>query len=53
MKIAIITLGCKVNQYESGAIKEELLKILPSQNKKGEKFEYLTFLDFPNLTSPE
>ena len=27
MKIAIITLGCKVNQYESGAIKEELLKM--------------------------
>ena len=26
MKIAIITLGCKVNQYESGAIKEELIK---------------------------
>ena len=26
MKISIITLGCKVNQYESGAIKEELLK---------------------------
>ena len=24
MKIGIITLGCKVNQYESGAIKEEL-----------------------------
>ena len=24
MKISIITLGCKVNQYESGAIKEEL-----------------------------
>ena len=26
MKIGIITLGCKVNQYESGAIKEELEK---------------------------
>ena len=26
MKISIITLGCKVNQYESGAIKEELEK---------------------------
>lgn len=24
MKVGIITLGCKVNQYESGAIKEEL-----------------------------
>ena len=27
MKISIITLGCKVNQYESGALKEELLKM--------------------------
>ena len=27
MKISIITLGCKVNQYESGAIKEELIKM--------------------------
>ena len=27
MKISIVTLGCKVNQYESGAIKEELLKM--------------------------
>lgn len=26
MKIGIITLGCKVNQYESGAIKQELEK---------------------------
>lgn len=27
MKISIITLGCKVNQYESAAIKEELIKM--------------------------
>ena len=27
MKIGIITLGCKVNQYESGAIKEELISM--------------------------
>ncbi len=27
MKISLLTLGCKVSQYESGAIKEELLKL--------------------------
>lgn len=27
MKISILTLGCKVSQYESGAIKEQLLKM--------------------------
>lgn len=45
MKIFIAT----ANKHK----KEELLKILPSQNKKGEKFEYLTFLDFPKLVAPE
>ena len=45
MKIFIAT----ANKHK----KDELLKILPSQNKKGEKFEYLTFLDFPNLKNPE
>ena len=45
MKIFIAT----ANKHK----KSELLKILPSQNNKGEKFKYLTFLDFPNLTSPE
>lgn len=27
MRISILTLGCKVSQYESGAIKEELIKL--------------------------
>ncbi len=45
MKIFIAT----ANKHK----KEELLKILPFENNKGEKFEYLTFLDFPDLTSPE
>ena len=45
MKIFIAT----ANKHK----KAELLKILPAQNNKGEKFEYLTFLDFPNLISPE
>lgn len=45
MKIFIAT----ANKHK----KAELLKILPTENNKGEKFEYLTFLDFPNLTSPE
>jgi len=45
MKIFIAT----ANKHK----KAELLKILPTENNKGEKFEYLTFLDFPNLISPE
>ena len=45
MKIFIAT----ANKHK----KEELLKILPTQNNKGEKLEYLTFLDFPSLVAPE
>lgn len=45
MKIFIAT----ANKHK----KTELLKILPTQNKQGEKFEYFTFLDFPNLKNPE
>lgn len=45
MKIFIAT----ANKHK----KTELLKILPTQNNKGEKFEYLTFLDFPSLIQPE
>ena len=45
MKIFIAT----ANKHK----KEELLKILPKENNKGEKFEYLTFLDFPSLVAPE
>ena len=45
MKIFIAT----ANKHK----KEELLKILPTENNKGEKFEYFTFLDFPNLKNPE
>lgn len=45
MKIFIAT----ANKHK----KEELLKILPKENNKGEKFEYLTFLDFPELKNPE
>ena len=45
MKIFIAT----ANKHK----KEELLKILPTQNNKGEKFEYLTFLDFPTLVAPK
>lgn len=33
--------------------KEELLKILPTETNKNEKFEYFTFLDFPSLIQPE
>lgn len=45
MKIFIAT----ANKHK----KTELLKILPTENNKGEKFEYLTFLDFPSLIQPE
>ena len=45
MKIFIAT----ANKHK----KAELLKILPTQNNKGEKFEYFTFLDFPSLLQPE
>ncbi len=45
MKIFIAT----ANKHK----KAELLKILPTQNNKGEKFEYFTFLDFPSLIQPE
>ena len=27
IKVCLLTLGCKVSQYESGAIKEELIKL--------------------------
>ena len=45
MKIFIAT----ANKHK----KAELLKILPTENNKGEKFEYFTFLDFPSLIQPE
>lgn len=45
MKIFIAT----ANKHK----KAELLKILPTENNKGEKFEYFTFLDFPTLLQPE
>lgn len=45
MKIFIAT----ANKHK----KAELLKILPTGNNKGEKFEYFTFLDFPTLIQPE
>ena len=45
MKIFIAT----ANKHK----RTELLKILPKENNKGEKFEYLTFLDFPSLVAPE
>ncbi len=45
MKIFIAT----ANKHK----KTELLKILPTENSKGEKFEYLTFLNFPSLIQPE
>ena len=45
MKIFIAT----ANKHK----KEELLKILPTENNKGESFEYFTFLDFPELKNPE
>ncbi len=45
MKIFIAT----ANKHK----KIELLKILPTENNKSEKFEYFTFLDFPSLIQPE
>ena len=45
MKIFIAT----ANKHK----KAELLKILPTENNKDEKFEYFTFLDFPSLIQPE
>jgi len=45
MKIFIAT----ANKHK----KAELLKILPTENNKGETFEYFTFLDFPSLIQPE
>lgn len=45
MKIFIAT----ANKHK----KAELLKILPTENNKKEKFEYFTFLDFPSLIQPE
>lgn len=45
MKIFIAT----ANKHK----KAELLKILPTETNKAEKFEYFTFLDFPTLIQPE
>ena len=32
---------------------EELLKILPQENNKGDRIEYVSFLDFPQIAEPE